>query len=47
MSGPVSGTQAIPWRGVLALLGGFLVQLCFGAFYTFGNMMTYLTSYMR
>ena len=37
----------IPWRGCLALLGGFLIQLTLGSFYSFGNMMTYLTSYMR
>ena len=27
--------------------GGFLIQLTLGSFYSFGNMMTYLTSYMR
>ena len=43
----VSKTQSIPWRGVLALVGGFLIQLTLGSFYSFGNMMTYLTSYMR
>ncbi len=37
----------IPWRGALALLGGFLIQLTLGSFYSFGNMMTYMTSYMR
>ena len=37
----------IPWRGCLALLGGFLIQLTLGSFYSFGNIMTYLTSYMR
>ncbi len=37
----------IPWRGVMALLGGFLIQLTLGSFYSFGNMMTYMTSYMR
>ncbi len=37
----------IPWRGVLALLGGFIIQLTLGSFYSFGNMMTYMTSYMR
>ena len=37
----------IPWRGCLALLGGFLIQLTLGSFYSFGNMMTYMTSYMR
>jgi len=43
----VEKSQAIPWRGILALLGGFLIQLSLGSFYSFGNMMTYLTSYMR
>ena len=43
----VTKTEALPWRGVLALLGGFLIQLSLGSFYSFGNMMTYLTSYMR
>ena len=28
-------------------MGGFLIQLTLGSFYSFGNMMTYLTSYMR
>lgn len=40
-------TQTVPWRGILALFGGFLIQLTLGSFYSFGNMMTYLTSYMR
>ena len=40
-------TQRVPWRGVSALIGGFLIQLTLGSFYSFGNMMTYLTSYMR
>ena len=39
--------SSIRWRGVLALLGGFLIQLTLGSFYSFGNMMTYMTSYMR
>jgi hypothetical protein len=47
MDGLASKTAQIPWRGVLALLGGFLIQLSLGSFYSFGNMMTYLTSYMR
>jgi len=40
-------SQRVPWKGVLALFGGFLIQLTLGSFYSFGNMMTYLTSYMR
>jgi len=47
IDGFVSKSQSIPWRGVLALIGGFLIQLSLGSFYSFGNMMTYLTSYMR
>jgi len=47
MEGLVSKTRGIPWRGVTALVGGFLIQLTLGSFYSFGNMMTYLTSYMR
>ena len=69
MDGLVTKTRSIPWRGVLALIGGFLIQvgqkiersrakksrkvhmicpqLSLGSFYSFGNMMTYLTSYMR
>ena len=85
-------SQTVPWKGVMALFGGFLIQLTLGSFYrwvhpamvikkswtnwgnigskgegliqsltvcchvsgiimqclcSFGNMMTYLTSYMR
>ena len=40
-------SKSVPWRGVSALIGGFLIQLTLGSFYSFGNMMTYLTSYMR
>jgi len=40
-------SQRVSWKGVLALFGGFLIQLTLGSFYSFGNMMTYLTSYMR
>ena len=40
-------SKKVPWRGVCALIGGFLIQLTLGSFYSFGNMMTYLTSYMR
>ena len=29
------------------MLGGFLLQFTMGAFYSFGNMSTYMTSYMR
>ena len=37
----------VPLYGILAVLGGFLLQFTMGAFYSFGNMMTYMTSYMR
>ena len=29
------------------MFGGFLLQFTMGAFYSFGNMSTYMTSYMR
>ena len=35
------------WRGYAAILGGFLLQFTMGAFYSFSNMSTYMTSYMR
>jgi len=41
------GKESLPWRGVAAVLGGFLLQFTMGAFYSFGNMSTYMTSYMR
>ena len=28
MDGLVTKTRSIPWRGVLALIGGFLIQVC-------------------
>ena len=35
-------------RGLLAVLGAFLIQLCVGCYHgTFGNLLPYLTSYMR
>ncbi len=37
----------VRWRGLFAVFGGFLIQLTLGSFYSFGNMMTYMTSYMR
>ena len=34
--------------GVLSVFGGFLTQLCAGSYHgTFGNMLPYLTSYMK
>eukprot|EP00096_Caligus_rogercresseyi_P009046 TRINITY_DN3001_c0_g1_i1.p1 TRINITY_DN3001_c0_g1~~TRINITY_DN3001_c0_g1_i1.p1 ORF type:complete len:504 (-),score=64.37 TRINITY_DN3001_c0_g1_i1:149-1660(-) len=37
----------VPIFGVISLIGGILVMLTLGAFYSFGNIMTYMTSYMR
>ena len=34
-------------RGIAAVFGGFLLQFTMGAFYSFGNISTYMTSYMR
>ena len=34
-------------RGLLSLLGCFVVHLSLGSFYSFGNLTTYLTSYMK
>ena len=39
--------QTIPPWGIAAVFGGFLLQFTMGAFYSFGNMMTYMVSYMR
>jgi len=38
---------SIPWRGLLAVLGGLLIQFTFGSFYSLANMMTYIVGYMR
>ena len=46
LTSAIPGTNA-PIFGVMSLLGGFLLQFTMGSFYSFGNMMTYLTSYMR
>jgi len=46
-SGLISRLASLPWRGFAAILGGFLLQFTMGAFYSFGNMSTYMTSYMR
>ena len=37
----------MPVRGIAAVVGGFLLQFTMGAFYSFGNISTYMTSYMR
>ena len=36
-----------PLAGYLAILGGFLLHLPLGTLYCFGNMNTYMTSYLR
>ena len=38
---------SVPVYGLAAVFGGFLFQLTLGTVYTFGNMMTYMVSYMR
>ena len=36
------------YRGLLAVFGAFLIQLCLGCYHgTFGNILPYLTSYMK
>ncbi|XP_037090892.1 uncharacterized MFS-type transporter YhjX-like [Pollicipes pollicipes] len=39
--------RSLPARGVLALASGFLLQLSMGSMFTFGNLTTYLTSYLH
>ena len=39
--------QRSRWAGVLAILGGFILHLTLGTLYCFGNMNTYMTSYLR
>lgn len=34
-------------KGVSSVIGGFLIHLILGTFYTLGNVNTYLTSYLR
>ena len=46
LTSPIPGTD-VPIFGALSVLGGFLLQFTMGSFYSFGNMMTYMTSYMR
>lgn len=46
LTSPMPGTN-LPIFGILSLVGGFLLQFTMGSFYSFGNMMTYMTSYMR
>ena len=35
------------FEGLLALVGGFALHLTLGTLYCFGNMSTYMTSYLR
>ena len=36
------------WKGLLSIFGAFLLQLCVGSFHgTFGNLLPYITSYLR
>jgi hypothetical protein len=35
------------YRGISSVLGGFLIHLTLGTFYTLGNVNTYMTSYIR
>ena len=39
--------SSLPIRGILAVLAGFFINVTVGAFYTFGNLMPYIVSYMR
>ena len=46
LTSAIPGTN-VPIFGVMSLLGGFLLQFTMGSFYSFGNISTYMTSYMR
>ena len=39
--------RGLPLGGILTTLASFMSLLMLGAFYTFGNLMPYLVSYMR
>ena len=39
--------KGLPVRGIVTVFGCFITHLMLGAFYTFGNIMPYLVSYMR
>ena len=39
--------RGLPVGGILTTLASFMSLLMLGAFYTFGNLMPYLVSYMR
>ncbi|XP_037074541.1 uncharacterized MFS-type transporter YhjX-like [Pollicipes pollicipes] len=36
-----------PWQGVVVCVCGFLLELSLGAIFSYGNLTTYMTSYMR
>jgi len=40
-------SRGLRWRGALCVLGGFLIQLALGSYYSFANVMPYMASYMR
>ena len=44
---PVEDRKKIPIGGVCTIIGGFLVCLSFGSDFSYPNINTYLTSYMR
>ena len=36
------------WEGLVSVFGAFLLQLCAGSYHgTFGNLLPYITSYLR
>ena len=39
--------RGLPVGGILATLASFISLFMLGSFYTFGNIMPYLVSYMR
>ena len=39
--------RKIPLGGVLTIIGGFIICLSFGSDFSYPNINTYLTSYMR
>jgi len=47
MPGMEKGALRGQWYGYVVLAAGVLVHLCLGTIYTWGNLTTYLTSYMR
>jgi len=44
---PPDCLKGLPVQGILSLMGGFLLHLTLGTLYCFGNMNTYMTSYLR